>query len=149
MPNNPSPQEFLNLVALRKHLLILSEPYRWAKNVYIWPNVICDLLKWNQTWSFFVNLSDYNIFRKDRNRIGGGVTVYVRNTTSTIIRSDLMWQSGSPQHWNTQTKQQTLYHFSLLPTSQCGYFLWTNRKFDTHSGFHGFWRKRTYSDRWS
>ena len=40
-----------------------------------------------------VNINGYNIIRKDRNRSGGGVVLYIRNTTSFSERKDLVPES--------------------------------------------------------
>ena len=36
-----------------------------------------------------INLPDYSIVRRDRNRHGGGVAVYIRNSLTFIRRNDL------------------------------------------------------------
>jgi hypothetical protein len=37
-----------------------------------------------------INVSGYDIVRKDRNRNGGGVALYIRNVIDYKIRNDLM-----------------------------------------------------------
>ena len=37
-----------------------------------------------------INISGYDVVRKDRNRNGGGVALYIRNVIDYKIRNDLM-----------------------------------------------------------
>ena len=40
--------------------------------------------------NYEINISGYDIVRKDRNRNGGGVALYIRNVIDYKIRNDLM-----------------------------------------------------------
>ena len=77
----------LNIASLIKHIdqlrtILLDKP--------------CHILSINETRlsenidDGFVKINGYDIFRADRNRVGGGVALYVKTAINTNLRQDLV-----------------------------------------------------------
>lgn len=77
----------LNICSLRNKLVELTEILE-CNNIHI-----LALTETHLDSSFsdeFVSIQGYNILRKDRNRHGGGVAIYIQNHIPVKIRNDLM-----------------------------------------------------------
>ena len=67
-----------------------------------------DVVCVNETWldnsvnNHEIDLDGYDLIRKDRNRHGGGVAMFIRNTINYKIRSDIM-----PENLETITVEIT------------------------------------------
>ena len=86
-----------------------------------------DVICVNETWldnsvnNHEIDLDGYDLIRKDRNRHGGGVATFIRNTINYKIRSDIMpenLETITVDNHGYQTKGKTVSFKYIVQASK-------------------------------